>query len=313
MSLALIIGVVISIMLAILVVSSFYFYHVGFVRQEKTFLIDNPDLEMAQSTDAPVLETAWVDRQPFEDIEILSYDGLRLRGYYLPAKQPARKTVILAHGYGGTAKTNMGSLAQLYHETFGFNVLMPDNRGHGESEGGYIGFGWHDRLDYIKWISFSRQRTGEDAQIVLHGISMGGATVLMTAGEQLPDEVKCIIADCAYTSAFDILAYQSKRMYKVSLAFLIPLVSVVCKLHAGYFIGEASVLKQVEKMTKPVLFIHGGNDTFVPTAMVYQLYAACKGEKELFIVPAAGHAMAYVEDKEGYARRTRAFLEKYMQ
>ncbi len=305
-----IVGVVLFLLL---LVASFYFYNVAFFRQEKTFLVNNPDLAGAQPAEIPVLEKSWVDEQPFERIEMMSFDGLRLRGYYLQAKQPTRKTVILAHGYSGTAKTNMGSLAQLYHETFGFNVLMPDNRGHGESEGNYIGFGWHDRLDYLKWIGLVIQRTGQDAQIVLHGISMGGATVLRTVGEDLPEQVKCVIADCAYTSVFDILSYQAKRMYKLPPYPLVPLVSLVCKLRAGYFIGEASTLKQVSKTTKPILFIHGDEDTFVPTEMVYRLYEVSNGEKELFIVTQAGHGMAYVVDEEGYARKTKDFLLRYVQ
>jgi fermentation-respiration switch protein FrsA (DUF1100 family) len=305
--------VVLGTMLLLLVGASFYFYQVAFYRQEKTFLLNNPDLvDTTRSTDLPVLEISWVERQRFESIEMMSYDGLRLRGYYLKAKEPTRKTVILAHGYGGTARTNMGGLAELYHETFGFNVFMPDHRGHGKSEGAYIGFGWHDRLDYLKWIGLILQRDEQDAEIVLHGISMGGSTVLMTAGETLPKQVKCIIEDCGYTSLNEILAYQAKRMYRLPAFPFVPLTGLVCKLRAGFFPGEASALKQVARATRPILFMHGGADTFVPTEMVYRLYEASKGYKELFLVPKAGHGMAFVVDQVGYTRKVKDFLRKFM-
>ena len=81
----------------------------------------------------------------------------------------------------------------------GFTVLMPGLRGHGESTGHYIGMGWHNRLDMLRWID-EIVRDDPEAEIVLFGISMGGATVMMTSGEALPPNVKVIVEDCGYTS-----------------------------------------------------------------------------------------------------------------
>ena len=206
----------------------------------------------------------------------------------------------------------MGAFAKMYHEVFGYNVLMPDDRGHGESEGKYIGFGWLDRLDYVKWIHYVLQRVGQDARIVLHGVSMGGATVLMTSGEQLPEQVKCIVADCAYTSVKDILTYQAKRMYRVPVFLLLGPVSLVSKLRAGYFFGEASALQQVKKNSRTVLFLHGAEDTFVPVAMIHPLHEASAGYKEKVIVPNAGHGLAYSADVAGYRKIIGEFLQKFI-
>ncbi|GCF10441.1 alpha/beta hydrolase [Dictyobacter arantiisoli] len=313
-----IIGIIIAILviliLLLLVAVSFYFYRVAVFRQPKTFLMNNPDLaQITTDSEIPVAEPAWVDAQSFEIIELLSYDGLLLKGYYLPALSPTNKTVILAHGYTGTAKENMGSLAHFYHEKFGYNILMPDARGHGISEGNYIGFGWHERKDYLKWIALLIQRVGEDAQIVLHGISMGGATVLMTSGEQLPPQVKCVVADCGYTSAEDILSYQVKRMYHLPPFPFVHLTSLVCKLKAGYFFSEASALKQVEHAQRPILFIHGAEDTFVPTEMVHRLYNQCPQYKELLVIPAAGHGTAYSTDSVTYIQQVDTFVRRFVQ
>ncbi|GCE08228.1 alpha/beta hydrolase [Dictyobacter aurantiacus] len=304
--------VIVVLVVLLLVASSLYFYRVGVYRQPKAFLIDNPDLQQIETSDLPIEDVAWVERQPFERIEMKSWDGLLLRAFYLPAPQPTTRTVVLAHGYTGSSKLNMGPFAQMYHEQFGYNVLMPDARGHGESEGNYIGFGWHERLDYVKWIHLLTQRLGEEIQVVLHGVSMGGATVLMTSGEPLPTQVKAVVADCAYTSAYDILAYQGKRMYHVPAFPFVALTSLVCKLRSGFFFQEASALKQVQQTRLPILFIHGAEDTFVPTAMVHQLHAACPTPKEMYVVPNAGHGLAYDTDPATYTNRCEQFLARFI-
>jgi uncharacterized protein len=302
---------VIALIVAILAVSSFYFYNVGIARKKKDFLKGNPDLEVDAPDHAWDSARDWMEKQQVEKINMKAEDGLNLAGYYMGATETTDKTVILVHGYTSKAM-DMGAFARFYHEELGFNVLMADNRGHGLSEGNYIGFGWHDRLDYLKWIKLAIEKSGNSAQIVLHGVSMGGATVLMVSGEELPENVKCIVCDCAYTSAKDILSYQMKRMYKLPDFPLIPATSLLCKLRAGYFVGEASALKQVAKAKAPILFIHGEEDAFVPTEMVHSLYEECRTEKELFLVPKAGHGNAFFTDKEGYKKRVVEFAVKYM-
>lgn len=303
---------VLVLLLLLVTAASLYFFSVAIVRRPKEFLANNSDLATDQSSELATFDTSWLERHPFEEIEMKSHDGLLLRGYYLSAKIPTGKTAILAHGYTGSAKTDMGAFAKMYHEIFGYNVLMPDDRGHGASEGKYIGFGWLDRLDYVKWIHYILQRVGQNAQIVLHGVSMGGATVLMTSGERLPEQVKCIVSDCAYTSVKDILTYQAKRMYRFPAFLLLGPVSLVSKLRAGYFFGEASTLRQVRKNSRPILFLHGAEDTFVPVEMIHPLYEASQGYKEKVIVPKAGHGLAYSADVPSYRKSVGDFLQRFV-
>lgn len=310
---AIIVLCIILILLLALLFASLYFFRVAIVRQPKEFLSASPDLPLDQYGVLIERNMIWFDQQPFETLEMASHDGLLLRGYYLAAKTPTPKTAILAHGYMGNARKDMAGVAKMYHEIFGYNVLMPDDRGHGESEGRYIGFGWLDRLDYVKWIHFVLNKVGQDAQIVLHGISMGGATVLMTSGEELPEQVRCVISDCAYTSVKDILTHQARQLYKLPAFPLLSIISLICKLRAGYFFGEASTLAQVKKAHLPTLFIHGGEDLFVPTAMLNPLYEASTAPKAKFIVPTAGHGLAYAVDVAGYRQQVRDFLQKFMQ
>jgi uncharacterized protein len=324
--------------------ASFYFYNLAIARTKKDFLKQSTTLKQAVPASEKVAEgatseiaavakfsasaeigaaevfsgstefkneTDWFNKLTYEEVSIISEDGLKLKGYYLKAKIPTAKTVILAHGYSSQG-TFMGPYAQLYNEKFGYNVLLPDDRGHGNSEGNYTGFGWLDRKDYLKWIDFVINKLGPDSQIVLHGVSMGGATVLMTSGEQLPENVKAIVSDCAYTSVKDELEYQLKVMYNLPAFPILNTTSILTKLRAGYFLGEASALEQVKKSKTPTLFIHGAVDKFVPLYMVNQLYEACNSEKELLVVPNAGHGAAYNTDPEGYKNKVKEFISKYV-
>lgn len=308
---AIIVLCILLTLLLLLMIASLFLFQVVIVRRAKAFRSTSPELPMDYHRKLMALPAAWFGKHLFEDLEMMSHDGLLLRGYYLAAKVPTPKTVILAHGYTGSAEKDMLGFAKMYHEVFGYNVLMTDHRAHGESEGSYIGFGWLDRLDYVKWIHHILNRLGPHAHIVLHGMSMGGATVLMASGEKLPEQVKCVISDCAYTSVTDILSYQAKRLYKLPAFPLLHLVGLVCKLRAGYTFGEASALAQVKKTDKPILFIHGGEDTFVPTRMLDALYEASNGPKEKCIILHAGHGLAYATDVAVYRQRVGAFLEKF--
>lgn len=309
METAVIILTTVMVMIAlVLIAASLYLYNVSILRSKKDFMNDDPNLK---KTNHPwEAATDWLHEQPMKTVRIQSDDGLQLTGYFVPAQIDSNKVVILAHGYSGQGR-DMSNFAKLYQD-LGYHVLMPDDRGHGQSEGNYIGFGWHDRKDYLRWIDYIISSEGTHSQIILHGISMGGATVLMASGEPLPDQVKCIVSDCAYTSVKDILTYQLKSMYKLPAFPLIPITSLICRMKAGYFFGEASALTQVSRSKLPILFIHGDEDKFVPYDMVHRLYEAAGSEKELLSVPNAQHGNAYFADKEGYGNKLTSFVSRYV-
>ncbi|EPR09485.1 alpha/beta hydrolase [Ruminiclostridium papyrosolvens] len=312
--------IIVLIAFVVVMATGFYFYDISVTRTKKAFLAEdaalkksvmvNAEIELKKTSSEFTDDVDWLSRQAYEIVDIVSYDGLNLQGYYLSAESPSINTVILSHGYSSKGLW-MGLYAKLYN-MLGYNVLMPDSRGHGSSEGNYIGFGWVDRKDYLKWIDFVIKKSGPDTNIVLHGVSMGGATVLMTGGENLPSNVKAIVSDCAYTSVKDELSYQMERMYHLPSFPLLNVTSIITKIKAGFTFEEASALKQVKKSKTPTLFIHGGNDEFVPTSMVNELFEACSSEKELFIVPGAGHGAALDADPDGYIAKVKDFTEKYI-
>ena len=310
------IGLGLIIVLLIINISvGFFFYKLAIERNSKDFLAGNADLEV--SAEAMDVFTQggwkdWADTQDFELWEMEAFDDINLQGYFLEAEEPTNKTVVFAHGYLGRAR-DMALFGQYYYEELGYNMFTADSRGHGQSEGDYIGFGWHDRLDYVDWIDRIIEELGEDTEIVLHGVSMGAATILMTAGEELPDNVKLAVADSPYTSVYDLFNYQLDRMFNLPSFPVLPTTGMVTNYKAGYNLKEASALEQVKKAEIPILYIHGGKDTFVPTAMTEELYENTNSEKDIFIVPGENHGESIVLDQAGYVEAMNQFFDKHLE
>ena len=238
---------------------------------------------------------------------IESYDKLQLHSYVVT--QNSNKWAIVVHGYGGSGKL-MSDKSKYFYD-MGYNVLIPDLRGHGKSEGDYIGMGWKDRLDIISWINFIIKEN-PNAEIVLHGTSMGAATVLMTSGENLPSNVKAIVADCAYTSAWDEFSYQLETYLKVPSYYILNVTNMVTKLKAGYSLKEASALECVKKATVPILYIHGDKDKFVPYSMMDKLYDATNSPKEKLTIEGGEHANSDLVSPFLYWLTVEDFLNQYV-
>ncbi|MGN1179815.1 MAG: alpha/beta hydrolase [Suilimivivens sp.] len=239
------------------------------------------------------------------DAEIVSFDGLKLRAKYRLSKGESHDWIISIHGYKDSHKFMLPYGAAFYEK--GYHVLLPDNRGHGKSEGRYIGMGWLDKEDILEWIRWIVNRDSK-ARIILHGISMGGATVMMTAGEN-PEHVIGYIEDCGYTSVFDIFACVMKRDYHLPAFPILYCCMVISRLRAGYDFKEASCIDQLKKCKKPMLFIHGEKDDFVPVSMGYQVYEAFPADKELYIAKEAGHAKSMDVDSDAYFGKIFEFID----
>lgn len=244
--------------------------------------------------------------RPQEEVSVMSGDGLRLCGTFFPCEGSDR-AVVCFHGYTSEGLNDFSSIAGFYLEK-GWSVLMVDERAHGRSGGTYIGFGCLDRYDALLWIRYMKERLGPDCRLVLHGISMGGAAVLMTAGLKLPKQVKAVIADCAFTSAWEVFSHVLKTMYHMPSFPIMQIADRMARKEAGYGLDECNAREEVKKAQVPILFIHGGGDTFVPCSMAYELYDACRSKKELFVVPGAGHAESYYKDRKGYEEAVNRLL-----
>lgn len=257
---------------------------------------------------------AWLKKQDLERHYIVNDDGYKLTGYLLKAKNPSNVYVFGSHGYRSDGKSEWCYFAQYYLNELGFNVFFVDHQAAGESEGGKIGFGSFESRDCLKWLTYLTDTFGKDIQIILHGISMGSATVmLITGNDALPENVKFTIADCGYTSALDEFNYKLKAL-NFPRKPLVPIICAMNRSRIGYdFQKDTDALGAIKKAKVPVLFVHGDKDKFVPTYMVYQLYDACPTEKELFVVPGADHAKSYLVDTVGYQEKIRNFCDRFIE
>lgn len=263
----------------------------------------------SKDNNEPRFQDTWIyDYKDKEDVFINSFDNLKLHGYILKTEN-SDKWAITVHGYTNKAES-MSAMAYKYH-SLGYNILMPDLRGHGKSEGSYVGMGWHDRLDILKWIDLIIKEN-KDAKILLHGISMGAGTVMMVSGEELPENVKVIIEDCGYTSAKEQLAYNLKTMFKLPSFPILNFCSLITKIKDNYFISEASAIKQLQKAKVPILFIHGDKDKFVPFYMLDKLYNACSSKKDKLIIKDVGHAKSESLKSDLYWKKVEEFIKPYM-
>ncbi len=242
------------------------------------------------------------------DTVIANADGLKMHGWYLAAAKDKANTAVIVHGYTANPFYIL-MIGYLYNHDMGWNILLPDLPAHGQSEGDYIQMGWYDRHAVSQWIDVAHNIFRSDTMVV-HGISMGAATTMCVAGDPTPDYVRAFVADCGYTSVWDQYKKELAERYGLPAFPILHIASLLCRWHHGWSFTEASPINQVKKCTKPMLFIHGGNDTYVPTSMVYPLYEAHPAIDSLWIAPGSAHAESYKDHPDEYTRTVKDFIDK---
>lgn len=286
-----------------------YFYNLAlnpFTSKDMIFGDDDDDNSLEVEADVNWL----LKDSNYIDTYITSSDNLKLHAYEVKNENKTDKWAIVVHGYTSEGKLLSSKAKHLYN--MGYNVLVPDLRSHGTSEGDYIGMGWHDRLDIIDWINYI-VKNNPKSEIALHGTSMGSATVLMVSGEKLPSNVKAIVADCGYTSVYDEFSYQLKQLFNLPAFPIMNFSDVVTHIRAGYCLNDASAINQVKKSTTPILYIHGDKDDFVPYYMMDELYNATNSEKEKLTIEGGEHANSDLVNPKLYWSTVNSFLEKYIE
>jgi len=254
-------------------------------------------------------EVAWLNKQNTEALQIKTKDQLILQGTWLEAAKESKKVILLLHGYRSNGIGNFAPMAHFYHD-LGYHVLLVDHRGHGKSEGEYVGFSVLDHKDCKGWIKRIIKKLGEDVQIWVHGISMGGATTVALCTEKLPGQVKGLIADCAFTSPWEVFEHVLNTEYHLPAFPTLHLADAICKRQAGYGFKDVDNKERVSHSKLPILFIHGDQDDFVPTWMSQKMYELCTSNKRLVIIKNAGHGESYFRDTETYQKAVKIFLNE---
>ena len=254
--------------------------------------------------DRMLLGVQKIQEEPFEHVCIRSYDGTKLSGRYYHRRDNA-PIQIMFHGYRSPAVRDCsgGSLLALKN---GRNVLMVDQRAHGKSSGRVISFGIRERRDCLCWVEYVNARFGSNVPIVLSGLSMGAATVLMAMDLEMPQNVKCIVADCPYSSPIAIIQKVCADLkYPVKLTK--PFLYCGASVFGGFDLNESSAADAVRRSNIPILLIHGDDDRFVPCEMSKEICAAGNNIR-LEIFPGAGHGLSYLTNKDRYAQITTEFI-----
>lgn len=254
----------------------------------------------------------WVEDYGYEKHYMVSDRGEHLVGYLLKAKEPSDIYVFGAHGYRSYGKKEFCGFAQ-YYLSRGINVFFPDHIASGESEGSHCSFGYHEREDCLKWLGYMTENFGEDIKIILHGVSMGSATVCMMSGrDNLPENVKFTVADCGFTTAKALFKFKMDAL-KIPDVGLLRGVNFANKMNHGFDFRDIEPVESVKNAKVPMLFVHGKEDNLVPAFMAQELYDNCSSEyKDILIVEGADHAQAHVNGKEEYEQKIDEFIEKFV-
>lgn len=248
----------------------------------------------------------WLNVVEAAEHYISARDGTVLHGTVI--KNSGNRWAIIVHGYDSEGK-NMADCAEQFY-TRGYNILLPDQRGHGLSEGRKTSMGEKEQYDLIRWIS-SLISDDKAAKIVLYGVSMGAATVMLTAGHKLPKQVCAAIEDCGYTSVYDEFKYNLKRMFHLPAFPILNIVDIFTKFKDGWSLKNgANCINAVKRAEIPILFIHGSTDEFVPFYMHDELFEAALCPKQKLVIYGAVHAQSAELEPEIYWNSVFDFLEQ---
>jgi pimeloyl-ACP methyl ester carboxylesterase len=282
-------------------------------RRKKYRELQEPDEKARVRLDATDAGKAYLFSLCPEDVSLRSFDGLELKGYFIPAARPSDKLAVLVHGYTCTGPNEFGGFLKFYREELNYNVLLPDHRCHGRSGGRHIGFAALEWRDILDWTDAFVKRLGPDTRVVLHGTSMGGATVMNCNAHNPPEYVKCVVEDCGYTNGYEMLCLTARRDLHVNFPPVMWAMAMWYHIFTGKSLRKDSdPYGNIARFKVPTLFIHGAADPFVPPEMGERCYDAATVEKDLLLIPGAAHAMAYFIGKEAYEAKLREWYAKWM-
>ena len=271
-------------------------------------LFDKPDPEQTALYNGDTYggAQAWFEEHKGEDQTITTEKTGRIHAYIFPADAPSKKWAVCCHGYN-SAPSSTALFVKHYHD-MGFSCICPSLRGWGNDETRYCTMGWHDKDILIAWVNEIVRRDPE-AEILMHGYSMGAVTTMLATGEPLPPNVKAAVADCGFTNCWEQYSHVIKSYTGLPSFPLLNAVNLVSILRGNFNIRKNSPIDAVARSVTPTVFLHGTADDFVPFAMMEPLYNACAAPKAMQAIEGAFHATASVKDPELYWKTVDGFIK----
>lgn len=263
--------------------------------------IDEPELKQR------ALDSMDWFRQEGKMVYVKAYDGVKLAGKIF-IKENAKKNIILFHGYRGKPEGDF-CLENEWLKTLDVNILCVYQRGIYPSEGKYITMGVKESRDVHSWVNFIIEQF--DLPTFLWGVSMGASSIMFSLENEMPSQVKGIIADCGYTNVYEQFKNEIKPMVTTPIAVCaLFFYNWWCHLFLHFGLKNFNSLRILSKNEIPMLFVHGKEDKFVKTYFTEQNYMANKGEKELLLVEGATHNKSFCVNPEEYKKMVLNLLKK---
>ena len=257
-----------------------------------------PDYYVHRDSAARALREA-----PQQRFTMRSERGELLRGFYIPCgDKPCGRISFIIHGYRSEHAEAAGMYLE-YYKSRGFDLFCVDHTAAGESEGHFIGYDVFESRDCLQWLDFLQNRFGTDIQVILHGFSMGGGTVL-SMSDRCPPCVRFIVDDCGFSGPIDSLRQR--------LGPLVWPVAAINRIVAGYSLRDGDVRPHLRRASLPILFVHGTEDHTVPLEMGKELYELYRGPKDFLFVEGAHHVESMHRAPEAYAAKLDNFIDKYI-
>lgn len=290
----------------------FLYFGFSYLMYRKIFFIANKESYQVVDQTDPFFSPSWdwFQKAPRETVSIKAYDNTLLKGVYLPSQdEKSLNTAIVVHGYHSNLN-DVVALAKMYSD-FGFKVLLIDQRGHGMSNGTFTSFSHVEKYDLKKWIQFALRTYGQTDKVLLHGVSMGGATVLEATKLALPDNVKFIVSDSSFSTFTGLL--KSFLKPRILMMFYPGLNFFSYTIHR-YWLWRIKPVKTIKQSGIPLFIIHGEEDSMVPFSMGEAIYASSGGlQKTFYPVKNAEHGKGYVLEKEEIENKLGSILPAYFQ
>lgn len=245
------------------------------------------NIDLHRATEAVLVNEWVVNARTPRRIQVRSDDGTALAGRMIPGTKRLRPWVLMLHEFGGSWRDSL-AFSRIYaaHDC---NIMLVDMRAHGESEGEWAGSGWLDRRDVIAWCSWIIARTGEEAQIIIHGVGMGATAALFAAEEEdFPIQVRAIVSDSAYTDVWNETALRLGKGFAKPQPMLDLYRIMLEKSKGGYDLDKGNVLPSIQSISTPLFIMHGEEDACTPPYMGMYLAkaAGCDVDTILDVVTA---------------------------
>lgn len=240
---------------------------------------------VSPNSEETAIASDWYNAANITDEYLRSYDGLTLHAVRAENHPDAKKWMILMHGYHRCAWDLLPLMAEA--DKRGWNLLVPDQRGSGKSEGKYTGLGWPEHYDLLSWVNYLSVLRPE-SEIVLYGIDLGANAVMNACGDYLSANVKCAIEEGGWSDIQKQFYHAAEQESPLPVKPFLPAVDLLVRQFLGYSMKEVSTMRQISRCRIPVLCMHGEQDLIVPVSNAREIHDALPCEKELVIFPHTG-------------------------